>query len=63
MTKNHKMIRLLPIISPLIANMNIPYQFLLMLLYLIPIFALIRLAGKSTPPKPLGIPYFKYFKG
>ncbi len=43
--------------------MNIPYQFLLMLPYLVAIFALIGLADKSTPPKALGIPYFKNFKG
>lgn len=38
---------------------NIPYQFLLMLPYIIAILALVGLAGKSTPPKALGIPYLK----
>ncbi len=37
---------------------NIPYQFLVMLPYAIALLALVRLAGKSTPPKALGIPYF-----
>jgi len=40
-------------------GVNIPYQFLLMLPYIIAILALVGLAGKSTPPKALGIPYFK----
>jgi simple sugar transport system permease protein len=38
-------------------NLNIPYQFLVMLPYLIALFALVGLAGKSTPPAALGIPY------
>ena len=38
-------------------NLNIPYQFLVMLPYLIALFALVGLAGKSTPPASLGIPY------
>jgi simple sugar transport system permease protein len=38
---------------------NIPYQFLLMLPYIIAILALVGLAGKSTPPKALGIRYFQ----
>ncbi|MFN6568574.1 ABC transporter permease [Dendronalium sp. ChiSLP03b] len=37
---------------------NIPYQFLTMLPYAIAILALVGLAGKSTPPKALGVPYF-----
>ncbi|MBH8574727.1 ABC transporter permease [Nostocaceae cyanobacterium CENA369] len=37
---------------------NIPYQFLVMLPYAIAMLALIGLAGKSTPPKALGVPYF-----
>jgi simple sugar transport system permease protein len=40
-------------------SVNIPYQFLLMLPYLIAILALVGLAGKSTPPKALGIHYTK----
>jgi len=36
---------------------NIPYQFLLMLPYIIAILALVGLAGKSIPPKALGIRY------
>ncbi|MBD2385010.1 ABC transporter permease [Cylindrospermum sp. FACHB-282] len=40
-------------------GVNIPYQFLLMLPYAIAILALVGLAGKSTPPKALGIPYQK----
>lgn len=38
---------------------NIPYQFLIMLPYAIAIFALIGLAGLSTPPAALGVPYWK----
>jgi len=38
-------------------NLNIPYQFLVMLPYLIALFASVGLAGKSTPPAALGIPY------
>lgn len=37
---------------------NIPYQFLLMLPYAIALLALVGLAGKSTPPKALGVAYF-----
>lgn len=37
---------------------NIPYQFLVMLPYLIALLALVGLAGKSTPPRALGTPYF-----
>jgi general nucleoside transport system permease protein len=40
-------------------NLNIPYQFLAMLPYLTALFALVGLAGKSTPPAALGIPYIK----
>ncbi len=40
-------------------NLNIPYQFLVMLPYVIALFALIGLAGKSTPPAALGKVYFK----
>ncbi len=40
-------------------NLNIPYQFLEMLPYIIALFALIGLAGKSTPPAALGKVYFK----
>lgn len=39
-------------------GLNIPYQFLVMLPYLIALFALVGLAGKSTPPSALGVPYF-----
>lgn len=38
-------------------NLDIPYQFLVMLPYLIALFALVGLAGKSTSPAALGIPY------
>ncbi len=38
-------------------NLNIPYQFLTMLPYAIALLALVGLAGKSTPPASLGIPY------
>lgn len=38
-------------------NLNIPYQFLVMLPYVIALLALLGLAGKSTPPAALGIPY------
>ncbi len=37
---------------------NIPYQFLTMLPYAIAILALVGLAGKSTPPKALGVAFF-----
>lgn len=40
-------------------NLNIPYQLLTMLPYLIALFALVGLAGKSRPPAALGIPYIK----
>ncbi|ABG52753.1 inner-membrane translocator [Trichodesmium erythraeum IMS101] len=40
-------------------NLNIPYQFLKMLPYIITLLALIGLAGKSTPPAALGKVYFK----
>lgn len=39
-------------------GLSIPYQFLVMLPYLIALFALVGLAGKSTPPSALGVPYF-----
>ncbi|MEB3279283.1 MAG: ABC transporter permease [Lyngbya sp.] len=35
-------------------NLDIPYQFLVMLPYLIALFALVGIAGKSTPPAALG---------
>lgn len=38
-------------------NLNIPYQLLTMLPYIVALFALIGLAGKATPPSALGIPY------
>lgn len=38
-------------------NLHIPYQFLVMLPYAIALLALLGLAGKSTPPAALGIPY------
>jgi simple sugar transport system permease protein len=38
-------------------NLNIPYQFLVMLPYIIALLALVGLAGKSTPPAALGNPY------
>jgi ABC-type uncharacterized transport system permease subunit len=40
-------------------SLNIPYQFLVMLPYVTALLALIGLAGKSTPPAALGIPYVK----
>lgn len=40
-------------------GLNIPYQFLVMLPYVIALLALIGLAGKSTPPAALGVPYVK----
>ncbi|MGD1714202.1 ABC transporter permease [Dapis sp. BLCC M172] len=40
-------------------NLNIPYQFLEILPYVIALLALIGLAGKSTPPAALGKVYFK----
>ncbi|MFQ4144804.1 ABC transporter permease [Chlorogloeopsis sp. ULAP02] len=38
---------------------NIPYQFLVMLPYAIALLALLGLAGKSTSPSALGLPYFR----
>ncbi len=40
-------------------NLNIPYQVLTLLPYLIALLALVGLAGKSTPPAALGVPYVK----
>lgn len=40
-------------------NLHIPYQFLVMLPYAIALLALVGLAGKSTPPAALGVPYTK----
>jgi len=40
-------------------NLSIPYQLLTMLPYLVALLALVGLAGKSTPPAALGIPYVK----
>jgi general nucleoside transport system permease protein len=40
-------------------GVNIPYQFLVMLPYAIALFALVGLAGKSSPPAALGLPYVK----
>ena len=40
-------------------NLNIPYQFLIMLPYITALFALVGLVGKSTPPAALGVPYIK----
>lgn len=40
-------------------NLNIPYQLLTMLPYLVALLALVGLAGKSTPPAALGVPYAK----
>lgn len=40
-------------------NLNIPYQLLTMLPYLVALFALVGLVGQSTPPAALGIPYIK----
>jgi simple sugar transport system permease protein len=42
-------------------NLNVPYQFLVMLPYAIALLAMVGLAGKSTPPSALGIPYSKEF--
>lgn len=44
-------------------NLNIPYQLLTMLPYLVALLALVGLAGKSTPPAALGIPYVKESTG
>lgn len=38
-------------------GVNIPYQFLTMLPYIVAILALIGLAGRSTPPAALGVSY------
>jgi ABC-type uncharacterized transport system permease subunit len=40
-------------------GVNIPYQFLMMLPYAIALLALVGLAGKSSPPTALGVPYLK----
>ncbi|NEP62548.1 MAG: ABC transporter permease [Symploca sp. SIO2G7] len=40
-------------------NLNIPYQFLAMLPYVTALLALMGIAGKSTPPAALGLPYAK----
>ncbi len=40
-------------------NLNIPYQFLNMLPYLVALLALLGLGGKVSPPKALGIAYNK----
>jgi len=40
-------------------NLNIPYQFLIMLPYAIALLAMVGLAGKATPPAALGVPYVK----
>ncbi|ALF52122.1 hypothetical protein ACX27_03475 [Nostoc piscinale CENA21] len=37
---------------------NIPYQFLVILLYAIAFFALLGLAAKVAPSKALGVNYF-----
>jgi simple sugar transport system permease protein len=44
-------------------NLNIPYQLLTLLPYLVALLALVGLAGKSTPPAALGIPYTKESTG
>ena len=44
-------------------NLNIPYQLLTMLPYITALLALVGLAGKSTPPSALGIPYIKEGSG
>ncbi|HEY9908673.1 MAG TPA: ABC transporter permease [Thermosynechococcaceae cyanobacterium] len=38
-------------------NLQIPYQFLVMLPYAIALFAMVGLVSKSTPPAALGVPY------
>lgn len=43
-------------------NLQIPYQFLAMLPYVVALFALIGIAGKATPPAALGLPYSKESK-
>ncbi len=40
-------------------NLNIPYQLLTMLPYVVALLALIGLAGKSIPPAALGMPYLQ----
>lgn len=40
-------------------GVNIPYQFLVMLPYVIALLALVGLAGRFSPPAALGIPYQK----
>jgi len=40
-------------------NLNIPYQLLVMSPYAIALLAMVGLAGKSTPPSALGLPYIK----
>ncbi|MGE5659666.1 MAG: ABC transporter permease [Actinomycetota bacterium] len=40
-------------------NLNLPYHFLVMLPYLIALFALVGLAGQFSPPAALGLPYIK----
>ncbi|MBD2022390.1 ABC transporter permease [Leptolyngbya sp. FACHB-36] len=40
-------------------NLQIPYQLLTMLPYTIALLAMVGLAGKSTPPAALGVPYVK----
>jgi simple sugar transport system permease protein len=44
-------------------NLNIPYQFLVMLPYAIALLAMVGLAGKSTPPAALGVPYHQESQG
>ena len=44
-------------------NLNIPYQFLNTLPYLIALLALLGLGGKVWPPKALGIPYNRESQG
>ncbi|MBD2034777.1 ABC transporter permease [Leptolyngbya sp. FACHB-321] len=44
-------------------NLNIPYQFLVMLPYVIALLAMVGLAGKTTPPAALGVPYSKESTG
>ncbi|WP_421656879.1 ABC transporter permease [Leptothermofonsia sp. ETS-13] len=44
-------------------NLNIPYQFLVMLPYAIALLAMVGLAGRSTPPAALGTPYSKETPG
>jgi len=44
-------------------NLNIPYQFLVMLPYVVALLAMVGLAGKTTPPAALGVPYSKESTG